>query len=140
MSKLPAWFFATAAIFALCGMIWGIQMAASHDHKLSPAHGHLNLIGFVAMSIFGTYYALTPKAAGSRLAGFHYGLTFATVVVLTPGIALAITERGETLAQIGSVLAVLSMALFAFVVFRYGVGNAENLSIQEREQQPQPAE
>ena len=115
MKNLPAWFFAAAATFALIGMIWGIQMSASHDHTLSPAHGHLNLIGFVAMSIFGAYYAITPKAAASRLAILHFGLTTATVLVLTPGIVLAITEGGETLAQVGSILAVLSMALFALV-------------------------
>lgn len=122
MTNLPKWFFATAAIFALCGMIWGIQMSASHDHTLSPAHGHLNLIGFVSMSIFGAYYALTPQAAESRLAAVHFGLTFLTVVVLTPGIAVAIADGKEILAQIGSFLAVISMALFVFVILRHGVG------------------
>ncbi|MGR3713307.1 MAG: hypothetical protein ACU0A6_09325 [Shimia sp.] len=122
MKHIATRFFAAAAVFALIGMVWGIQMSASHDHTLSPAHGHLNLIGFVGMSIFGAYYALTPQAAGGRLANIHFVVTVATVLVLTPGIVMAITERGEVLAQIGSILAVLSMALFAFVVFRYGAG------------------
>ena len=140
MRTLPTWFFASAAIFALMGMIWGIQMSASHDHTLSPAHGHLNLIGFVAMSIFGTYYALTPSAAASRLAKIHFGLTVATVFVLTPGIVMAITERGETLAQIGSILAVLSMTLFAFIVLRQGVGHVADSHSSDRGVQQQPAE
>lgn len=124
MTRLPTLFFATAAIFALIGMAWGIQMSASHDHTLSPAHGHLNLIGFVAMSVFGTFYALSPDASASRLALIHYALTVVTVLVLTPGIVLAISGQTETLAKIGSVLGVLSMALFAFVVLRHGVGRA----------------
>jgi len=124
MSNLPKTFFATAAIFALLGMMWGIQMSATHDHTLSPAHGHLNLIGFVAMSVFGTYYALTPNACQGRLATIHYGLTTTSVLVLIPGIVLAITEQGEVLAKIGSIFAVLSMALFVFVVLRKGVGRA----------------
>lgn len=115
-------FFITGTVFALLGMIWGIQMSATHDHTLSPAHGHLNLIGFVAMAVFGTFYALSPAAAVSRLAGIHYLLTVAAVLVLVPGIALAISGSGEVLARIGSVLALASMALFAFVVFRHGVG------------------
>ena len=114
-------FFITGAIFALLGMVWGIQMSATHDHTLSPAHGHLNLIGFVAMAVFGTFYALSPTAAASRLAGIHYLLTVASVLVLIPGIALAISGLGETLAKIGSVLALASMALFTFVVYRHGV-------------------
>lgn len=124
MTRLPTLFFATGAIFALIGMAWGIQMSASQDHTLSPAHGHLNLIGFVAMSVFGTFYALSPSASASRLALIHYALTVVTVLVLTPGIVLAISGQTETLAKTGSVLGVLSMALFAFVVLRHGVGRA----------------
>lgn len=134
MKSVPTWFFATGAIFALCGMIWGIQMSASHDHTLSPAHGHLNLIGFVAMSVLGIYYALAPHAAAAPMARIHYGLTTATVVILTPGIAFAISNKGETLAQIGSILAILSMALFLFTVLRHGLGGQPS----ETSQMPDP--
>jgi uncharacterized membrane protein len=140
MKRLPTIFFATGAIFALLGMSWGIQMSASHDHTLSPAHGHLNLIGFVAMSIFGTYYAITPRAGESRLATVHYGLTTATVLVLVPGIALAISGRGEVLAQVGSLLAVLTMVLFTFVVLRHGVGSTATSQVHGLEGAQQPAE
>ena len=140
MKSAPKWFFATAAIFALCGMVWGIQMSASHDHTLSPAHGHLNLIGFVAMSVFGTFYALSPQAGQSRLAALHYVLTTATVIVLTPGIVLAITQRGEALAQIGSILAVLSMALFAYIVLRFGISARASTDAHVPLAQTRPAE
>lgn len=140
MKNVPKMFFVAAALFALCGMVWGIQMSATHDHSLSPAHGHLNLIGFVMMSVFGTYYALTPDAGRSRIAGLHFVLNTATVLVLTPGIALAISDRTEVLAQIGSVLAVLSMALFGFVILRYGVGHASNEAGSDSSMSSQPAE
>ncbi|WP_435988317.1 hypothetical protein [Sulfitobacter sp. SH24] len=140
MKQIATRFFAAAAVFALIGMIWGIQMSASHDHTLSPAHGHLNLIGFVAMSIFGAYYALTPRAAGSQIANFHFGLTVATVIVLTPGIVMAITGQGEILAQIGSALAVLSMALFGFIVLRHGVGHPPESNASDNIKRRQPAE
>jgi len=121
--NIPTRFFAAGAVFALIGMVWGIQMSASHDHGLAPAHGHLNLIGFVAMSVFGTYYALSPSAAASRLAGIHFLTSIAAVIVLIPGIVLAISDQSETLAQAGSVLAILSMAMFLLAVFRNGIGN-----------------
>ena len=121
MNGVSRWFLSLAALFALIGMAWGIQMSATQDHMLSPAHGHLNLIGFVAMSIFGFYYALTPQANG-RLAIAHLVLTVLAVVVLTPGIAMAISGTGETMAKVGSVLAILAMAIFAYTVIRYGVG------------------
>lgn len=122
-NRIATRFYATAAIFALVGMAWGIQMSATQDHTLSPAHGHLNLIGFVVMAVFGTYYALSANAATSKLASIHYFLTLAAVVVLVPGIVMAITGSGEVLAKIGSVLALAAMALFAFVVLRNGVGS-----------------
>ncbi len=138
MTNLATRFFFTAALCGLIGMIWGIQMSASHDHTLSPAHGHLNLIGFVAMSVFGTYYALSPKAAASRLANVHFVIAIASVLVLTPGIALAISESGETLAKFGSVLALLSMVLFAVVIFRHGIEQV-NTAGQSPDAHRQPA-
>ena len=125
MTRIPSLFFATGAILALIGMAWGIQMSATQDHTLSPAHGHLNLIGFVAMSVFGTFYALCPLAAAARLALVHYALSLASVVVLVPGIVLAITGTTEALAKAGSVLAILSMAVFAYTALRNGVGAGE---------------
>ena len=84
MKSLSTSFYMAAAIFALIGMIWGIQMSATHDHTLSPAHGHLNLLGFVAMAVFGTFYALSPDAARSRLATIHFVLAVLSVLVLVP--------------------------------------------------------
>lgn len=126
MRNVATWFFTAGAIFALIGMSWGIVMSATQDHALSPAHGHLNLIGFVAMSVFGAYYALTPSAAETSIAPIHFGLSILAVVVLVPGIVMAINETGETLAKIGSFLALGSMALFLFVVVRHGVGRASS--------------
>jgi hypothetical protein len=76
------------------------------------------------MSVFGTYYALTPDAGESRFAQIHYVVTLATVVILTPGIAMAINGQGEILAKVGSLTALFSMGLFAFVVIRKGVGTS----------------
>jgi cbb3-type cytochrome oxidase subunit 1 len=113
-------FFATAAILALCGMAWGMVMSATHDHTLGPAHGHLNLVGFVAMAVFGSYYALAPAAAESGLARLHYWLALGAVVVFAPGIALAIEGVTEALALLGTLLVIASMALFLFIVLTRG--------------------
>nr|WP_306267986.1 hypothetical protein [Pararhizobium sp. IMCC3301] len=140
MKNIATWFFVTGASFALIGMAWGIQMSATQNHTLSPAHGHLNLIGFVAMSVFGTYYALTPQAAASRLAKIHFALTVAAVVILVPGIAMAISGSGESLAKGGSVLAVLAMALFVYTAARNGVGQAERAALAPGKIHMEPAE
>jgi cbb3-type cytochrome oxidase subunit 1 len=140
MKTLPTLFFATGGLFALCGMIWGIQMSISHDHTLAPAHAHLNLIGFVLMSVFGTFYALSPRAGDRRLAKLHFCLATLSVVVMVPGIVMAITGRGEALAASGSVLAITSMALFIFVVLRHLFDGAARDADHEAVVSPQPAE
>jgi hypothetical protein len=140
MKNLPTLFFATGGAFVLVGMLWGIEMAASQDHKLAPAHAHLNLIGFVVMSIYGTFYALSPTAGNSRLAKLHYGLTSLAVLVMVPGIVIAISGRSETLAIIGSLLALSSMSLFLFMVLHYGVGRPTQSPDQNLEVLLQPVE
>ncbi|ASP36580.1 hypothetical protein [Labrenzia sp. VG12] len=122
MPALPRLFFATAAIFALAGMVWGIHMSATTDHTLAPAHGHLNLLGFVMLSVFGAYYALVPQAATTGLARIHYGMSVLTVVTMAPGIVLAINGTDEILAKASSVLAVLTMLVFLVTILRNRTG------------------
>lgn len=113
-------FFVAAAFFGLVGMAWGIAMSATGDHSLSPAHGHLNLIGFVAFAIYGSFYHLVPAAADNTMGRVHFWLALVAVLILVPGIVMALTEQGETLAKIGSLLALLSGLVFLVQVATQG--------------------
>lgn len=108
----------TAPIFAVLGMTFGLFMAASGDHTLAPAHGHLNLLGWVTIALYGTFYTLVPLAAESRLAKLQVLLAVAGVVVIVPGIAMAILGKGEGLAKVGSLIILGGMLLFVIVVVR----------------------
>ena len=119
MRGIPFYFIATAAILGLGGMIWGIIMSASQDHSLSPAHAHLNLIGWVTMALFGFYYHLVPAAASNVLAKIHYALATLGVILIVPGIVMALQRTGEGLAKAGSAVTVLSMLVFVVTVFRH---------------------
>ncbi|MFP1633115.1 hypothetical protein ACLB6G_15385 [Zhengella sp. ZM62] len=109
-------FVATAALFVTIGMAWGIQMSATGNHMLAGAHAHLNLVGWVTMGLFGFYYHLVPAAGERMLAKIHYAIATLGVVTIVPGIVMAITRQGETLARIGSVLTILSMLIFLYTV------------------------
>lgn len=126
MKSLPYWFVGIATIFVLVGMAWGIQMSITQDHLLAPAHAHNNLIGFVVMTVYGFYYRLVPAAADRRLAVVHFWVSLVAALVFAPGIALAISGKGEILAQIGSILVVLSMLIFSWTVWtnRAGLTNS----------------
>ncbi len=120
MNPISLTFLAAAVVCALVGMAWGIQMSASGDHLLSPAHAHLNLLGWASLAIFGIFYQLVPAAAQGWLAKLHLALAVAGVALIVPGIAMAIRETGETLAKLGSVLTLLSMAVFLVVLLLHG--------------------
>ena len=130
MTGLARWFMLLALGSVLAGMVWGIQMSASQDHLLSPAHGHLNLLGWVSCSIFAFYYHLLPGAAAGLLPRLHLAATILTLLLLIPGIPLAILERTEVLAQIGSMVGLLSMVVFASVVLRGSPAQARDAELQ----------
>jgi len=113
----------TAPIYAVLGMIFGVVMAASGDHTLAPAHGHLNLLGWAIIALYGTFYTLVPKAAESRVGKLQVLLAELGVLVIVPGIAMAVMGQGEGLAKAGSLLILAGMLLFAVTVMR-SVGSA----------------
>ena len=115
-------FFLAAVLCVSAGMIWGIQMAISQDRLLSGAHVHLNLVGWTTMALFGLYHCLTPVAAATFLARLHAGIAILGVLVMVPGIAIAITTRAPGLAAAGALLTALSMAIFLITVLRHGFG------------------
>jgi heme/copper-type cytochrome/quinol oxidase subunit 1 len=118
MRGLSFAFFISGVVAVLIGMVWGIVMAASGDHLYSPAHAHLNLLGWVTFSIFAVYYHLVPVAAQSRLARVHLVLAVSGLILLVPGIVMALSGSGEVLAIIGSFLSLASMAVFLAVVLK----------------------
>ncbi|MDF1585774.1 hypothetical protein [Marinimicrococcus flavescens] len=119
MRGIALWFVLSAAVYLLAGMLFGIVMSASHDHSMSPAHGHLNLVGGAMMAIFGLYYHNVPAAAGSGLARLHFAAATLGLWLLVPGIALAIAGLTQGVAVAGSLATVLSTALFLLVVTRH---------------------
>ena len=122
MKGLSYWFFALGVLSVLIGMVWGIQMAATHDHLLSPAHAHLNLLGWVSFSIYAFFYHLVPNAAQGLLPKVHFALALVGLVVIVPGIAMAHMGVNEGVAAAGSILSLLSMLVFGVIVLRHGRG------------------
>lgn len=120
MRGLPYYFMTLAVVSILIGMGWGIQMSVTMDHSMHPAHAHLNLIGWVGFAIFAFYYHLVPAAADTVIAKVHFALAVVGLVLIVPGIVMALNQTGETLAKLGSVLTVLSLLCFGIVVVQGG--------------------
>jgi hypothetical protein len=120
MNRIASFHLRAATVYALIGMAWGIHMGMSGDHTLFPAHAHLNLLGWVSVFLYGLFFAGVPKAAAGRLPVVHALIAHLGILLMIPGVVLAIgeVEIGEPLVGIGSILVILSMLIFAIIVFR----------------------
>jgi hypothetical protein len=121
MPTISSRFFRLAVFYLLAGITLGIVMAASHDHSMFPVHAHLNLLGWVTMSLFALFYRAWPQAAESRMARAHFWLYVPAHFVQM--ISLAALYRGvaavEPILGLASVLVGAGIVCFAFVLWKH---------------------
>jgi hypothetical protein len=117
MKPLPYFFLSVAVLQALVGMGLGVFMGISGDFTLAPAHAHNNLLGWVGMAIFGLYYALLPEVGMRPLATIHFWIALAGNILMPLGIAFLLTNNGSAFSVVGSLLEIISMLLFGFVMW-----------------------
>ena len=131
MPRVSLWFFAVAPIYVLVGMGFGIWMGAAQNFALAPAHAHLNLIGWVTMALYGTFYAVAREAP-AKLAWTTFWLNNVAVVFMFPSLAMVISygEASSFLLPliVSEFLAFGAMACFAIsvwsVLMKHGAINA----------------
>ena len=115
-----------SVIMIIVGMLLGIAMGITQDFRLAPAHAHLNLLGFVALFLAGLYYKSVPQAAATTLATVQAWVAVIGAVIFPIGIGLVLIDgpQYEAFVIAGSLIVLLGMALFAWIVFRHGSGLA----------------
>lgn len=124
MNTISNRFLRLAVVAALCGMTWGIIMGARQDFAAASAHAHLNLLGWVSMTLYGLFYRVVPTAAAGTLPKVHFWLALAGVVVFVPSLGVILAGPKDMVANaeigimIASFLVIGSMILFATIVFR----------------------
>ena len=110
-----------AVLYALFGMVMGEIMGASGDHSQMPVHAHINVLGWVSLALFGVVYKLWPAAAQGRLPLVQFALFNVGVVVQAAAVSqlLAGNEGAGPIAGISSGILIISMLIFAFLVYRH---------------------
>lgn len=108
--------FRMAILYFVIAVVMGVVMGASHDHRLMSVHAHLNLLGWVTMTLMGIYYHLYPAFGCNKVARTHFWLHQLALPVMMLALALRILGHAaaEPFIGIGSVLILLSVLLFAF--------------------------
>ena len=110
-----------SVIMILVGLGLGIGMGITQDFRLMPAHAHLNLLGWVTMAIYGTFYALTQATLSPKLAWTNFALAAGGVAVMIPSLALYLGNHDAKYIPglvAGEILAVLSLLVFGVSVYR----------------------
>lgn len=117
---LASRFLRLAVVYALLGMALGIFMASTRDVAQMPTHAHINLLGFVATTIYGFFYRLYPAAEEGWMAKAHFWIANIGFVGLMIAVAAihAGHEAADPAAGVFSVVVILGMALFAVIVFK----------------------
>ena len=112
MANISNWFFRLAVCWLLVGVTLGLVMAGTGDHSAFPAHAHINLLGWVTMSIFAVFYRLFPAAAATKLAKAHFWIYVPAHLVQM--ITLFMLVRGNP--SVEPVLAIASCVVAAGII------------------------
>jgi cbb3-type cytochrome oxidase subunit 1 len=112
MDRIDIKFMALGAAMLVVGVAMGIYMGIVHDFQLSPVHAHVNLVGWVSLSLFGIVYKLFPELQARRSAKLHFMLAAPAGVVFPFGIALAVLADKPLLAIVASLLWFAGTLLF----------------------------
>jgi len=121
MPRVSAAFFALGAVCVFMGMLWGMHMGETEDFTTMPAHAHLNLLGWVTMALYGTFYALTHASLKPKLAWANFALSAIGVAVMIPALALYLPARDAKYIPgilVGELATVLSLLVFGVSVYR----------------------
>lgn len=120
MPNIAKMYFMTAICFLVAGILVGLKMSIAHDYAATGAHAHINLLGWVTMAIFGTFHALNPQGAGTRLAKAQYYIYTGGVVVMTPALYLLLTGNPslEPVVAISSLVVFAGVLMFGAIIFR----------------------
>jgi hypothetical protein len=110
------WFLRLAVLYFVIGVGLGLFMAASEDHSMFPVHAHLNLLGWVSLSLFGLFYRAFPAATGSKLAKAHFWIYLPAHAVQM--VLLAMLFRGHTEIEpaLGAVSMLVGVAIICFAI------------------------
>ena len=112
-------FISAGLICVLAGMSFGLWMGGANDFTLAPAHAHLNLVGWVTLSLYGLMHRAFPALSSAKLAPFQCGLAIIGAVTMPIGIGIAITSgnTNETPVIVASMVVLFATLLFAIMFF-----------------------
>jgi hypothetical protein len=116
-ARSRAWLRA-AVIYFVVAVALGIVMGASGDHTLMAVHAHLNLLGWVSMTLFALIGMARPSITEGPVATAQFWLHNIGVPVMLAALALRLKgyAAAEPVIGLASIIVGIGVALFAWLV------------------------
>ena len=112
--KLSYKFLLAAAAYGLFGMLLGMVMGAKQDFTLAAVHAHNNLLGWVALTMYGLTYNAFPSMNNGKVGHYQFYIANIGLFLMIPSLAMLL--KGNTSVELplvlGEVCTVLSLVLF----------------------------
>ena len=111
----------------MIGIALGNVMGATMDFHLAPLHAHINLLGWVAMTLFGLFYRVVPAAGATKLAKVHFWVhnIILPIQMVTLFMELQGNHAVAPVLGLASVIMGLNFVLFAINLWKHpGSANA----------------
>lgn len=116
-SRSRTWF-RVAVVYFVAAVALGLMMGGSGDHSLMAVHAHLNLLGWVSMSLFGLIGLVYPAITEGRLARWQFWLYNLGLPAMLAALAAQLkgVDGFGPVLGIGSMVTGVGVALFAWLV------------------------
>lgn len=112
--KLSMRYLLLATLYGLIGMLMGIAMGARENFTLMPVHAHLNLLGWVALTLYGIVHRLIPALEQSKFAKVQFYAANGGLILLIPSLAFFLLGHKAVLPVmiVGEFLTVFALGIF----------------------------
>ena len=114
-------FLLAAALYGLISMVMGMVMGAKQDFALTPVHAHLNLLGWIALTLYGIVYKIYPAMGESKLAPAQFYVANVGILLLIPSLAAFVLGNSGALPVliVGELLTVSALAIFLLNIWNH---------------------
>lgn len=105
-----------SSLYYVIGVILGMVMGMAGLYQFISTHTHINLLGWVSMTLFGLIYYVFPSLTKNKLAKIHFWLHNVGLPIMLIGLisfALRNNTLGIPLMSIGGILVVIATIIFA---------------------------
>ena len=118
MPRLILAFFISAALYGVAGMAGGAHMGSIEDFSMAPAHAHLNLLGWVTLSLMGSFYAIAGHQAPVRLGWANFAISNVGLWMLLASLPRLLVgdKSANPLVIAGSAITIAGVLSFAAAV------------------------